>query len=211
MKNAIRLIGPTIMIFIGLWFFENVVITFLLFYSWLLFVPMIDKAFPKEQLKLTKKSAMLGIVSGLIFFLFIYGGLKWLHVYLLDIDSLRVLLLEWGFSGAGEIGLVLVLLLANPILEEVYWRGYMFNRLRQKGTAFSAIGLTALFYTLYHLLSIIPIFAAGYSFAAVIPVLIAGLFWGFIRERTGSISATMIGHVLADLGIMCVYWFIIRG
>lgn len=211
MKNAIRLIGPTIMIFIGLWFFENVVITFILFYSWLLFVPMIDKAFPKEQLKLTKKSAMLGIVSGLIFFLFIYGGLKWLHVYLLDIDSLRVLLLEWGFSGADEIGLVLVLLLANPILEEVYWRGYMFNRLRQKGTAFSAIALTALFYTLYHLLSIIPIFAAGYSFATVIPVLIAGLFWGFIRERTGSISATMIGHVLADLGIMCVYWFIIRG
>lgn len=211
MKNAIRLIGPTIMIFIGLWFFENVVITFLLFYSWLLFVPMIDKAFPKEQLKLTKKSAILGIISGLIFFLFIYGGLEWLHVYLLDIDSLRVLLLEWGFSGAGEIGLVLVLLLANPILEEVYWRGYMFNRLRQKGTAFSAIALTALFYTLYHLLSIIPIFAAGYSFAAVIPVLIAGLFWGFIRERTGSISATMIGHVLADLGIMCVYWFIIRG
>lgn len=118
--------------------------------------------------------------------------------------------MEWGFSGAGEIGLVLVLLLANAILEEVYWRGYMFNRLRKKGTAFSAIGLTAFFYTLYHLLSIIPIFTASFSFAAVIPVLIAGLFWGYIREKTGSIAATIIGHGLADLGIVCVYWFIIR-
>lgn len=210
MSHFIRLIGPAIMIFIGLQLVENVVITFLLFYSWLLLVPLMDKAFPKAQLKLDRKSAILGTASGLVFFLFIFGGLNWLHVYLVDIDSLRVLLLEWGFSGAGEIGLVLVLLIANPILEEVYWRGYMFNKLRNKGTAFSTITLTAFFYTLYHLLSIIPIFAAGYSFAAVIPVLIAGLFWGYIREKTGSIAATIIGHGLADFGIMCVYWFIVR-
>lgn len=210
MVNFIRLVGPTLMIFIGLQLLESVVITFLLFYSWLLFVPLIDKAFPKEQLKLDKKSAILGAASGLAFFLFIFGGLNWLHIYLLDIDSLRVLLLEWGFSGAGEIGLVLVLMIANPILEEVYWRGYMFNKLRMNGTAFSTILLTAFFYTLYHLLSIIPIFATGYSFAAVIPVLIAGLFWGYVREKTGSITAAIIGHGLADFGIMCVYWFIIR-
>lgn len=86
----------------------------------------------------------------------------------------------------------------------------MFNRLRIKGSAFYAVGMSAVFYTLYHLLSIIPIFEAGFSFVAVLPVFIAGLFWGFIREKSGSITATIISHVLSDLGIVCVYWFIVR-
>lgn len=210
MKNALRLIGPTAMIFIGLQVMENVAITFLLFYSWLLFVPLIDRAFLMKQLKLDKRGIILGAGSGLLFFVFIFGGLSWLHVYLLDIEYLRTLLMDWGFSGRGEILLVLVLLLANPVLEEIYWRGYMFNRLRVKGSAFYAVGMSAVFYTLYHLLSIIPIFEAGFSFVAVLPVFIAGLFWGFIREKSGSITATIISHVLSDLGIVCVYWFIVR-
>ncbi|MDN7227484.1 CPBP family glutamic-type intramembrane protease [Planococcus sp. N064] len=210
MTNALRLIGPTMMIFIGLQVMENVAITFLLFYSWLLFVPLIDRAFPVEQLKLDKQGVALGFGSGLLFFIFIFGGLSWLHVYLLDIEYLRTLLMDWGFSGRGEILLVLVLLLANPVLEELYWRGYMFNRLRMKGSALYAVGMSAAFYTLYHLLSIIPIFEAGFSFVAVLPVFIAGLFWGFIREKSGSMTATIISHVLSDFGIVCVYWFIVR-
>ncbi|ETP69759.1 CPBP family intramembrane metalloprotease [Planococcus glaciei] len=210
MRNALRLIGPTVMIFIGLQVMENVAITFLLFYSWLLFVPLIDRAFPVEQLKLDKRGVVLGVGSGLLFFIFIFGGLSWLHVYLLDIEYLRTLLMDWGFSGRGEILLVLVLLLANPVLEELYWRGYMFNRLRMKGSALYAVGMSAGFYTLYHLLSIIPIFEAGFSFVAVLPVFIAGLFWGFIREKSGSMTATIISHVLSDFGIVCVYWFIVR-
>jgi membrane protease YdiL (CAAX protease family) len=204
------LIGPALMIFIGLQLFGSVVFTFLLFYSWLLLVPIIDRAFPRESFLLTKQGLLVGVGSGLLFFLFIFGGLNWLHIYFLDIDQLRVLLIEWGFSGAGEIWLMLVLLIANPILEEVYWRGYMHEKLRKNGSSMYTICITATFYTLYHLLSVVPIFQGVYSIAAVLPVLAAGLFWGYIREKTGSIAATIVGHGLSDLGIVCVYWFIVR-
>ncbi|RNF38999.1 CPBP family intramembrane glutamic endopeptidase [Planococcus salinus] len=210
MKNLIRLIGPTVMIFIGLQLAGNVVLTFLLFYSWLLAVPLLDHTFPKGSMKVTRQALVLGTGSGLLFFIFIFGGLNWLHVYLLDIDALRVLLLEWGFSGPGEIGLVLVLMILNPVLEEFYWRGYMFDKLRKERGAGYTIVMTALFYTLYHILSVIHLFQEGYAMVAVLPVLIAGLFWGYIREKTAAISATVIGHGLADLGIVCVYWFIVR-
>ncbi|WP_050182848.1 CPBP family intramembrane glutamic endopeptidase [Domibacillus robiginosus] len=210
MKNFVRLIGPSLMILIGLQLLESVVITFVLFYSWLLAMPLIDKAFPRERVQVTKQAVILGLGSGLLFFLFIFGGLKWLHTYLLNIGELRTLLMEWGFSGPGEIGLVLVLLLANPILEELYWRGYVYEKLRANGKAIYTILITASFYTLYHLLSVIPIFQGGSSVAAILPVLIAGLFWGYTREKTGSIVAAMIGHILGDLGIVTSYWFIIR-
>jgi uncharacterized protein len=210
LANLFRLIGPTFMIFIGLQLFGSVVITFLLFYSWLLLVPIMDRAIPRESFLVTKNGLLVGVGSGLLFFLFIFVGLNWLNIYFLDIDQLRVLLMEWGFSGGGEIALILVLLIANPILEEVYWRGYMHEKLRKNGTAVYTIWMTGVFYTLYHLLSVVPIFQGIYSIAAVLPVLAAGLFWGYIREKTGSIAATTVGHGLSDLGIVCVYWFVVR-
>jgi uncharacterized protein len=210
MKKVFLLVGPTIMIFIGLQMFESVIVAFLFFYGWLLGVPLLGRGFPRERLKPTNKAVMLGFGSGLLFFLFIYGGLNWLHIYLLDIDQLRVLLWEWGFSGRGEIWLVLILLVANPILEEVYWRGYIYKKLRIEGTANYAILMTSTFYTLYHLLSVIPIFTGLYGIVAALPVFIAGMFWGYIREKSGSITAAIIGHVLSDMGIIFVYWFLVR-
>ena len=210
MNTFILLIGPTLMIFIGLQVFGSVEATFLLFYGWLLAVPLIDRSFPTERFKMNSKTVVLGAGSGLLFLLFIYGGLHWLHVYLMDVDRLRVLLLEWGFSGRGELWLALVLLVANPILEEVYWRGYIYEKLRKNGSGKDTIFITAIFYTLYHLLSVIPIFEGVYGMIAALPVLIAGLFWGYIREKTASITAPIIGHALSDLGIVMVYWFIVR-
>lgn len=210
MKLLLLLIGPTIMMYIGLQVFENVTITFLLFYGWLLGMPLLGKAFPKERMHLSKQSLLIGIGSGVISFIFIFGGMIWLHEYLLDVEALRVLLVDWGFIGPGEIGLVLVLLLLNPVLEEVYWRGYLYEKIRKTGKAAKAIIVTASFYTLYHVLTVMQLFEVAYTLVAVIPVLIAGLFWGYVRERTESITAAIISHGLADLGIVCVYWFIVR-
>jgi membrane protease YdiL (CAAX protease family) len=151
----------------------------------------------------------LAIGSGLLFFLFVYGGLNLLHFYLLDIEQLRVLLLDWGFSGPAEIWLILILLIVNPILEEVYWRGYMHEKLRCNGKARDTIWMTAAFYTLYHLLSVFHIFQGWYGVVAVLPVFIAGIFWGFVREKTGSVTGSIISHAMSDFGIVCVYWFIV--
>jgi membrane protease YdiL (CAAX protease family) len=210
MKNSLRLIGPSLMILIGLLLIGNIVVTFLLFFGWLLLVPLIDRAFPRERLKVTKKAVGLGVASGLLFLAFIYGGVSWLHVYLLDINKLRVLLLDWGFSGPLELIFVLLFIFVNPVLEEVYWRGYMYEKLRRNGTAAYTIAMTSIFYTLYHVITVLYLFQSGYVAVAVLPVLVAGLFWAFVREKTGSIISSIIGHSLADLGIMFVYWFIVR-
>ncbi|WLD93866.1 CPBP family intramembrane glutamic endopeptidase [Alkalihalobacillus sp. AL-G] len=213
MKNLfLLLLGPTLMIFIGLQLLENVLITFILFYSWLLLVPLISKGFTIGELvsKDPQRSIRYGILSGGVFFLFIFGGLYWLHPYFIDVEHLQKLLTEWGFSGNGVFGLILVLLIVNPILEEVYWRGFMYTRLKEKVKPIHAIWIASACYTLYHFLSVIPMFQWPLNAIAVLPVFIAGLFWGYMREKTGSIIGTVISHALGDLGIMCVYWFFVK-
>ncbi|MBM7587167.1 membrane protease YdiL (CAAX protease family) [Bacillus pakistanensis] len=212
MKYFLYLMGPTIMILIGLQGIKNIPITFLLFYSWLLAVPLFKKeiyliGFTRNNLW---KSIGLGLSSGLLFYLFIFGGLFWLHQYFIDLEHLQVLLENWGFFGKGIIGLTFILIVINPILEEVYWRGFMHQRLKKEMKTIHAIWITSFFYTLYHFLSVIPMFQWPLNVIAVLPVFAAGIFWGYLREKTGSIYGTIVSHMLGDFGILCVYWFIVK-
>ena len=71
MKLSILLIGPAIMIYIGLIMFKSVPITFILFYGWLLFVPILlnigSKSIRWDRNKLLNlKSFTVGLISGVI-------------------------------------------------------------------------------------------------------------------------------------------------
>ncbi len=74
----------------------------------------------------------------------------------------------------------------------------------KRSVRFSII-LTALCYSLYHLLSIIPLFAWPYNLLAMIPVFLAGVVWGYMRQLSGSLLGCMVSHILADAGIMGMY------
>ncbi|WP_078546655.1 CPBP family intramembrane glutamic endopeptidase [Litchfieldia alkalitelluris] len=219
MKLLLNLLGPTIMILIGLHFFGSVPITFLMFYGWLILIPILykrkNKGFLRKTTMITRdkiwNSLFIGALSGTIFFVFIFGGLFWLHDYFLDIVYVQGILKDWGFTGKAIYGLIFVLLVLNPILEENYWRGFIHQELLiKKIKTGHVILITSFFYTLYHFLSVIPMFQWPLNVVAVLPVFVAGVFWGWIREKTGTLLTPIISHILADLGIMCVYWFIIR-
>ncbi|TQR14689.1 CPBP family intramembrane metalloprotease [Psychrobacillus soli] len=214
MKQILLLIAPTILIFIGLSFMQNVLITFILFYGWLLFIPLIIRFWKRKnrthiKSPLTKKSIMVGVISGVICLVSIYSFVLFFQSSVLDIPQLRQLLKEWDFNGAKVILLVLVLAFINPILEELYWREFMYSRLFIKIGNVLAVMITAIFYSLYHLIVVMEIFSFPFNVLSVIPVFLAGIMWGIFRIKLNSIVAPIISHCLADIGIMLVYWNII--
>lgn len=214
-KQVILLFAPTILIFIGLSLMQNILITFILFYGWLLFIPLLFTFWKKTnrptlQLPLTKTNLWIGVISGLICLVSIYGFVVIFQSSVLDIPQLQRLLEKWNFSGAKVILLVLVLALINPILEELYWREFMFGRLSLKLGNVIAVLITAIFYSLYHLIVVMDIFSFPFNVLSVISVFLAGLMWGIFRVKLNSIVASIISHSLADIGIMLVYWLIIR-
>ncbi|WP_246096966.1 CPBP family intramembrane glutamic endopeptidase [Psychrobacillus soli] len=213
-KQILLLIAPTILIFIGLSFMQNVLITFILFYGWLLFIPLIIRFWKRKnrthiKSPLTKKSIMVGVISGVICLVSIYSFVLFFQSSVLDIPQLRQLLKEWDFNGAKVILLVLVLAFINPILEELYWREFMYSRLFIKIGNVLAVMITAIFYSLYHLIVVMEIFSFPFNVLSVIPVFLAGIMWGIFRIKLNSIVAPIISHCLADIGIMLVYWNII--
>ncbi|WP_342505702.1 type II CAAX endopeptidase family protein [Sporosarcina sp. FSL K6-2383] len=209
-KLTLLLIGPTIMIFIGLIICKSIIVTFSLFYSWLLFVPLFSSIRNKQdkfnlKKQFSRQTIVVGIISGLISLLAIYGAVTVLKDTVFDLAALRQLLVDWNFTGNNVIWLVLVLIFINPFLEELYWRNFMYKYLETKTSITKTVVITSFFYSLYHLVSLISIFTFPFNFIAVIPVFLAGLFWGYFRYKLNSISAPIISHILADLGIMLVY------
>ena len=214
LKQAILLIGPTFMIFIGLSLLHNVLITFFLFYGWLLIIPLIVAYWNKSiksnrEFSLTKKSILIGIVSGFICLFSIYSFVAFFQSTVLNISELQQLLAEWDFNGKKILLLILVLVLINPILEEYYWREFIYKRLLHKVGSVNTIIVTSIFYSLYHLIVVVEIFSFPFNAFAVIPVFLAGIMWGIFRLKLNSINASIISHCLADIGIMLVYWNIV--
>lgn len=198
------------MIYVGLIICQSALITFVLFYSWLLFVPLFSSIRNKQhkfnlKKQFNRKSILVGFISGLIALTAIYGAVTLLKDSVFDLAALRQLLIDWNFTGKNVIGLVLVLIFINPFLEELYWRNFMHKHLETKTSITKTVVITSFFYSLYHLVSLISIFTFPFNFIAVIPVFLAGLLWGYFRYKLQSITAPIISHILADLGIMLVY------
>ena len=216
MKNVVYLFGPTVMIFIGLGYFESIPITFLLFYGWLFLIPLITYVRHveiKERFVQTIKNGFLlkpilvGIISGVICLLSIYSSVALVQGHLFDFNRLSRQLVQWGFSGKKVWGFILVLIIINPILEEWYWREFMYKRYLNKLGVVKSVILTSFFYTLYHMLALIPLFEMPFSIIATIPIFFAGLLWGYIRVKFSSIIAPVISHSLADIGMIFVYLY----
>lgn len=220
MNLVLLFLGPTLMIFLGLQIMSSVPVTFLLFYGWLFAVPAVEwfvikiktrkEAFRQMGLVFNRKNVYHGIATGLLFFLTILLAGYFFHGFLFDHDDLQALLADWQFSGDLVIWLILVLLVINPFLEEIYWRGYFIKKLEGKRSVRTIILLTSLFYSLYHFLSIIPLFSWPYNIMMVLPVFIAGMIWGYMRYKGNSLMGSIVSHILADAGIMAVYILFLR-
>ncbi|WP_064093613.1 CPBP family intramembrane glutamic endopeptidase [Rossellomorea aquimaris] len=207
-KRISLLLGPTIMIFLGIQIYQNVPLTFILFYGWLAFFPMIEimrKTYIPTLLELKREQMVVGLMSGLVAFILIFGSAFFLLNHFFEVQSVKQLLNDWGFSGHYNWYLVVFLIVLNPIFEEIYWRDYMLNKLRVTISMRKVVLITSFFYCLYHLLTLIPLMNWPLNIFAVIPVFLGGVIWAYFRLKFNSISTSILSHSLADGGIMFVY------
>ena len=78
----------------------------------------------------------------------------------------------------------LMLMVGAPIVEEIAFRGLMFNALRKKGVgAVWTIVITAVAFSAFHFEPI--------RFFLLLPI---GLMYGWVRWKTGSLGAAMVAH-----------------
>lgn len=156
-----------------------------------------------------------GQTAGLLFGGLI-GGLIWLlyhHVLaplgVLDAagENIRDKVSELGITAVGQyVGLAVFYSVIHALLEEYYWRWFVFGRLRRLLPAGLAIGLSSLAFMAHHVLVLGTFFGAfsPWTWFFSLSVAVGGAFWAWLYERSGSIYAPWFSHLIIDAAIFWV-------
>ena len=101
-----------------------------------------------------------------------------------------------AFSEAATAGWAFVfsVILAAPVLEEIAYRGIGLGCLLSRGwDAWGSAFIVTLLFTLAHL-HLTP--------AALIPIFVTGLFFAYLRIRSGSLAPCIVAHIAANSSIL---------
>jgi membrane protease YdiL (CAAX protease family) len=155
---------------------------------------------------------------GLIFGLIVGGAALGLYFgvlkdskYLRDApDRVFTKLREAGYdSVAGFITVACFYSIIHSLLEEYYWRWFVFGWLRRYINVWLALVLASLAFMAHHVI-VLAVFFPGPQkfFTVVVPlslgIAIGGGVWSWIYQRTGSLAAAWISHMLIDAAVMVI-------
>ncbi|MFO0865499.1 MAG: type II CAAX endopeptidase family protein [Gemmataceae bacterium] len=107
------------------------------------------------------------------------------------------------------IAFALFLSSVHSLLEEYYWRWFVFRELRDRGTPGLAIALSSLGFMLHHIVVLGVYFPDRFWTLAMpfsIGVAFGGAVWAWIYDRSGSLLPSWISHALVDSAIMTIGW-----
>ena len=91
----------------------------------------------------------------------------------------------------------------HSLLEEYYWRWFVFRELRNVMAVWPAILLSALGFTLHHII-VLSIYFASAPWLVVLfsaGVAVGGAFWAWLFNRSNSLFDPWLSHALIDAGL----------
>lgn len=154
-----------------------------------------------------KHTLVLGAFVGLLAMTAIFGG----HVIFSQlIDSTAIIgnLTDLGISKTLFPFVALWIITINPLMEEFFWRGFIYHRGSQLVTSPRAkqvmlVG-SGIAFALHHTIIIEEWFNWWQFLASTVFLACAGVVFNLMYKRTGSIIPSLIAHFMADLAIVVV-------
>lgn len=112
--------------------------------------------------------------------------------------------------GVGSVPVFLIMAgfysLIHSLLEEYYWRWFVFGQLRQLTSLPWAIGISSLGFMAHHV-CIVSVYFGWFSLESIVLSLAVaggGAIWAWLYQRNNSLIAPWISHALVDAAIFIV-------
>ncbi|TCT20920.1 CAAX prenyl protease-like protein [Melghiribacillus thermohalophilus] len=98
----------------------------------------------------------------------------------------------------------------NSLLEEFYFRGFIFFKISQNGNKTFAYIYSALLFSLYHLAIFAVWFDVSLLLLALVGLFSIGLIFNYLNTKSGNFLNSWIVHIMADIAIVSIgfYWFL---
>ena len=175
---------------------------------WLLVFPLLWlwRESRKPQLRLPTGSELVaGILLGLLMLVIILAAYGLIGQNLIDVEEVRNKAQAVGISSlatflTGSAYWVLI----NSLIEEFVWRWFVYRQCEILVSSQVAIWLSALFFTLHHIIALSAYFGWLITVLGSIGVFLAGAIWSWCYLRYRSLWPSYISHIGADLAIFMV-------
>jgi membrane protease YdiL (CAAX protease family) len=97
----------------------------------------------------------------------------------------------------------------HSLLEEYYWRWFVYGQLRTLLPPVAAVALASLAFTAHHVI-VLWVYLPGKVVTGVLPaslaVALGGAVWCWVYERSGSLLGPWLSHLLVDAALFAIGW-----
>ncbi len=100
----------------------------------------------------------------------------------------------------------------HALLEEYYWRAFVFAELRSQSPLAVAVALSSLGFMAHHLVVLDVYFPSDFWYLTLplsAGVAIGGAAWAVIYERFGNLYPAWVGHAIVDAALMAVAYSVL--
>ena len=146
--------------------------------------------------ELTARNVFLGVMLAAVLYAVFFAGNQFLILVsrlfpgLLPDRSGNIASVYANLGGLSPALVGLLLFFPIGFGEEIFWRGFVQRRFKERWNGRSAFVLTTLLYTAIHLPTGNPVL--------ILAALTCGLFWGGLYWATGSLVPVLVSHMLWD-------------
>lgn len=164
-----------------------------------------------QRAGLFRSRGVVGLFSGVLF-----GGVIALAWGLLfqgqlsgngiaeKLNSLNMLEHYWSVA--------IFIALANSLLEEWYWRGFVHDQLCQRSPSkLWIVGLGGIGFGLHHYFTLIVYFPLAVTLFFTFATMVAGGLWSLMRYKGVSLIDCYISHIVADFALLWIGWQLLGG
>jgi membrane protease YdiL (CAAX protease family) len=105
--------------------------------------------------------------------------------------------------------LAVFLVVVHSLLEEYYWRWFVFGGLRQFLSLVPAMFLSSLAFMAHHVV-LLYVYLPGKFWAVALPfalaIAVGGAVWAWLYERNDSLWSPWLSHLIIDAAILVIGW-----
>lgn len=127
-------------------------------------------------------------------------------------EEMRTVVAEIGLeSKAKYLGLTVYICLFNSLMEEYVWRWFVFRKCEALVGGAAGVALSALFFTLHHILALSAYFDWPVVALGSAGVFIGGATWSWCYLKFRSIWPGYVSHLIVDVTVLWIGWQLIYG
>ncbi len=103
--------------------------------------------------------------------------------------------------------------LFHSLLEEYYWRWFVFGQLRMMIPVWVAVAVSSLGFMAHHVIVLATYFglASPVTWIFSLGIAVGGAFWAWLYHRSGSLLGPWLSHLLVDAAIFAAGYEIVQG